>query len=726
MPNRKYLIVLLILGAVLTVAGGVLYFVNLSPAQQADPRLSPPPSLANLAEQYPTLAAILKDPKLGSVYKEFLIAYQEGGQESAQKLARQRGLLTPEGDIAITLILDTEENASLITQLEKTGVVIVSDYRDRVNVAVPMNLITARFQSEQPGAIFSQLSELEHVIGVELPETRTPDGAIEGEGVSVISADAWHQAGFTGDGLHIGILDLGFSGYENLLGVELPDSVAVETFGWYDEEEIHGTACAEIVHEVAPDAQLSFAWYDGSDAAMGESVEWLVERGVDIISHSAGGLVGPRDGSEWDAQLVDDLAAQGILWVNSAGNEALSHYRGIFTDEDGDSLHEFSAGSEKLSIENKGFVKIILSWEDSWERASQDYELYLYDAAGNKLAASQDSQAGEIGQEPFEGITYESDISTVYVVVEAYEVEHAVTLDIFTVGSEMAYPSPAHTICTPGDAVGSLTVGAVNWWDDSLAAYSSQGPTSDGRLKPEISAPTGVSGATYGERGFDGTSASCPHTAAAAALVWQAHPAFTRQEVVDLLLSRALDLGSAGPDTGYGYGRLQLASPPAAASPTPSPGSEQPTPSPVSSPAPLSTPTPVAYVTPVSSGPPSSTGASGQGGLLALTGLGLLIGGLTCVGVGLLFIGAIGLLIARRRLRQPRPISQPPTPPRSQPIRCQSCGTPVRAGARFCPACGQPVAPAPVSQPRHCRRCGAALKDRAKFCPRCGQPWSEK
>jgi len=737
MTNRKIMVALLAVGAVLLVAAGIVYLLHSRPGPTQLPEITPPASLAELAEQYPQLATILTDPELDSVYKQFLVAYQEGGEEAALKLARQRGMLTPEGDIAITLVLDTEENAPLVTQLNAVGVAVVSAYRDRVNVAVPMAMIEAQLQAETPGAIFDQLTELEHVIGVQLPEQRIHDGsAIQGEGMAVIGADAWHQAGFTGAGLRIGVLDLGFANYEELLTVELPDEVVMETFGWYDDEEIHGTACAEIIHEIAPDAELFFAWYDGSDAAMGEAVDWLLAQNVEIISHSASGLVGPRDGSEWDAQLVDDLAAQGILWVNSSGNEALAHYRGTFTDEDGDDFHEFVPGEERLALYNNGQVQVALSWEDDWERAAQDYELFLYDAAGNELASSQDPQAGEFGQQPVEWIHYETGGDTVYAVVTAYEIDPALatTLDIFVNGADVAYPSPDYSLCPPADAVGSLTVGAANWWDDSLAEYSSQGPTTDGRLKPEISAPTGVSGATYGTEEFHGTSASCPYVAGAAALVWQANHDFTRQQVVDFLLAHAVDLGPSGPDTGHGYGRLQLPSPPTSSpAPRPTPTPTSPAPGPTATPPPLPTPTPVAYATPEPV-PPSSAGVISP---LMLTGMGLVAGGLCCAGGGLLLIGGIGLLILRRRARRARPVSPPARPapyvppppaprppPRPTPLpppheRCRSCGAELRAGARFCPICGRPHTQ--ERQPRYCPNCGAQLREGARFCSRCGE-----
>jgi hypothetical protein len=549
--------------------------------------------------------------------------------------------------------------------------------------------------------------------------------------------------------VRIGVLDLGFAGHEDLLGTELPERVPLQTFGWYDATEVHGTACAEIIHEVAPEADLVFAWYDGSEAAMGEAVAWLLEQDVDIISHSAGALVGPRDGSGWKAQLVDDVASQGVLWVNASGNEALNHYRATFTDTDGDGIHEFAPGEELLALYNAREALAFVQWDDSWEQPTRDYELYFLNADGEVLAASEDPQSGEVGQYPAEGISYATGGETVYAVVVVYQSDAPVTLDIFT-GPEVEIdnPSPAYSLSPPSDAIGALTVGAVNWWDDELADYSSQGPTTDERLKPEISAPAGVSGSTYGAMMFEGTSASTPHVAGAAALVWQAYPGFSRQEVVDYLLSESKDRGPRGPDTGYGYGRLQLPRPPEAveAPTTPPPATSEPigsslAPEPTSTPAPLPTPTEVAYTTPE----PPAPERQGRAVLGPMTVLGLLVGGFGCCGAGLVLIAAVLLISgARRRKPAPPPAApqapvrvapgtppavqkpRPPAPaelPPTRPIeaRCPNCGAPLhRPDAHFCATCGHPLTP--QEEPRICQYCGAAIHADAKFCARCGHP----
>jgi hypothetical protein len=74
---------------------------------------------------------------------------------------------------------------------------------------------------------------------------------------------------------------------------------------------------------------------------------------------------------------------------------------------------------------------------------------------------------------------------------------------------------------------------------------------------------------SYRPRIFDGTSASTPHVAGAAALVMGRFPNLKAADVVALLESSVVDMGPNGPDPAYGYGRLQLP-PPTQAQPQPS------------------------------------------------------------------------------------------------------------------------------------------------------------
>jgi subtilisin family serine protease len=104
-----------------------------------------------------------------------------------------------------------------------------------------------------------------------------------------------------------------------------------------------------------------------------------------------------------------------------------------------------------------------------------------------------------------------------------------------------------------------MAVGAIsheNWTAGPQEPFSSQGPTNDGRIKPEISGPDNVRSSIFGS--FGGTSASSPHVAGAAALILSQYPTYSVSQLWNALTSSAVDMGSSGQDNIYGYGRLNL------------------------------------------------------------------------------------------------------------------------------------------------------------------------
>jgi len=118
------------------------------------------------------------------------------------------------------------------------------------------------------------------------------------------------------------------------------------------------------------------------------------------------------------------------------------------------------------------------------------------------------------------------------------------------------------TLLTPADADSIISVGAV-MFSRRLWYLSSQGPTSDGRIKPEITAPgvhiyhASVPGPnTYGYS--DGTSLATPLAAGAAALLLSARPELTPIQVRDALCSNAdtIDTGTypSRPNNFTGWG----------------------------------------------------------------------------------------------------------------------------------------------------------------------------
>ncbi|MCX4551434.1 S8 family serine peptidase [Streptomyces sp. NBC_01387] len=126
--------------------------------------------------------------------------------------------------------------------------------------------------------------------------------------------------------------------------------------------------------------------------------------------------------------------------------------------------------------------------------------------------------------------------------------------------------SATETVSSPGCAPGVLTVGAVDH-DDTTAPFSSRGPVAvTHTLKPEISAPgVDILAAKAGGRGvyayqtMSGTSMATPHVAGAAAIVRQAHPDWTAQQIKAALVSSARTGGKIAGADQTGAGVLDVA-----------------------------------------------------------------------------------------------------------------------------------------------------------------------
>ncbi|MEW5721312.1 MAG: S8 family peptidase, partial [Chloroflexota bacterium] len=112
----------------------------------------------------------------------------------------------------------------------------------------------------------------------------------------------------------------------------------------------------------------------------------------------------------------------------------------------------------------------------------------------------------------------------------------------------------ASTVGSPGCAKLVITVGATTK-SDSVANFSSRGPTSDGRVKPDVCFPGAsivacrASGTSMGTpvnqlyTSASGTSMATPHAAGTCALLLQAKPGLSPQQIKDLLMDTAKDLG---------------------------------------------------------------------------------------------------------------------------------------------------------------------------------------
>ena len=295
-----------------------------------------------------------------------------------------------------------------------------------------------------------------------------------------------------------------------------------------------------------------------------------------MINQSAG-WEGPYrdDGSGPVGAVVADARANGILWVNSAGNEAMTHWSGSYTPNG--SWHKWSPNGDMGNtfiwpngMEICGFLK----W-DEWPSGMSDFDLGLFLSGSNSLLAVSEGDQGS-GQPPFEAMCWQQTSGrdlVVFWAIRGYRVATRRGSTSSAGARRSQYSVAAGSIATPASSPAALAVGALCWQSRALEPYSSQGPTIDGRTKPDIVGHDSVSGATYGgfsscPSAFAGTSASSPEVAGAAALVKQAYPNLTPDQLKTYLMRAARDLGDAGVDNVYGAGELQLPKPPDIVAPT--------------------------------------------------------------------------------------------------------------------------------------------------------------
>ena len=432
-------------------------------------------------------------------------------------------------------------------------------------------------EARVPAASLADLARSSAVSVVRAPMRPVPD-AVRGEGVWATGAAPWHRAGVHGEGVEVAIVDLGFENYRrSQASGDLPPRVTKVDFcgtGGF-ESTGHGTAVAEIVSEIAPAADLYLVCV-GDTAGLGRAVEYARAHGIAIISHSASWFNTSRgDGLGVAASpegIVAAAHADGILWINAAGNRAQQHWSGSFVDTNANGWNEFAPGDEgnTVTIPGNAYGCAALKWDD-WPGSAEDYDFYFTLPNGSVASSSTNPQTGS--EPPTElacQVNGSSSPKTYGIAIRAHRVSaRPVRFDLFVFpGPDLEYRVAAGSITEPGTSASALTVGAICWRDNSLESYSSQGPTIDTRTKPDLVGPDSVSSSVFGSftacgrSGFAGTSAATPHVAAAAALVKQANPSFGPDEIATYLEERAIDLGSAGRDTVFGSGALSMGAAP--------------------------------------------------------------------------------------------------------------------------------------------------------------------
>jgi len=158
------------------------------------------------------------------------------------------------------------------------------------------------------------------------------------------------------------------------------------------------------------------------------------------------------------------------------------------------------------------------------------------------------------------GLSYAADhgarVANMSFAVQSYSTVISAAQYFMNKGGVVMNSAGNYATLDPSAASGALVTVSATDGTDALASFSSYGPYVD-LAAPGVSIWTTTSGGGYGA--VSGTSFSSPLTAGVAALVMSANPGLSGTQVISLLESTARDLGAAGEDNYFGYGRVDAA-----------------------------------------------------------------------------------------------------------------------------------------------------------------------
>lgn len=461
------------------------------------------------------------------------------------------------------------------------------------------------------------------------PIQNEPEGPVTSQGDSALKADeARSNFNIDGSGIKIGVLS---DSYNNLNGAsegvangELPgpgnpaNTTPVEVLadlrsGGTDE----GRAMMELIHDVAPGADLAFHTAVNSRDTFVEGINELVEADVDIIVDDIGFRNEPFFQDGLVAQAAQEAVSQGIPFFSSAGNTGRQSYESEFrvgnnvdipqTNSSEYIFHDFDPSSEvdslqEFTLEANQRINLSFQWDEPFASvgpvgSSNDLDMFLLNESGESLVTqSTDSNAGS---DPIERLQFQNSTSTSQtynLAIGRFEPEGGSNpglIKYINFGNEMenlAFDTDSSTVFGHPNAEGVAGVGATFFQNTpefgttppEVEPFSSKGGTpilfdSEGnrlsdpeiRDQPRFTAPNGTNTSFFGNDipedsdsfpNFFGTSAAAPHAAAVAALMLEAADgpgSLSPEQISQILENTAINIGEEGFNFKSGFGLIQ-------------------------------------------------------------------------------------------------------------------------------------------------------------------------
>lgn len=342
--------------------------------------------------------------------------------------------------------------------------------------------------------------------------------------------------------------------------------------------ESEGGAGAEVIVDDVSYFEEPF-FQDGPVAAAidkvtSEGVTYLTAAGNDNLFDGSG-----REIASWEAPAFRDSGAC------PAAVAALKEFHGSHCMD-----FDPGAGTDRtfgITVETGETLTLDLQWAEPWNGVLTDLDAVLLSPSGGEvLTGSVESNSGFKGtQRPLEIIEWTNEAKaseTVQLVINRYS-GLSPRLKFILMENGGGVSATEYPVSSGGDVVGpsiaghagaasAITAAAVPFSNSAkIERYSSRGPVThyfgpvegstpalplalpEEVAKPDLAATdcgatTFFAFLTGGTWRFCGTSAAAPHAAAVAALVRQAKPGLSGQQVRDALTESAAPVGSFGPD----------------------------------------------------------------------------------------------------------------------------------------------------------------------------------
>lgn len=510
-------------------------------------------------------------------------AFAAGGRPQAVAFAAEQRLFVRGGIVEVEVLTDGDGGAAAAAVRSAGGIVVVT--------------LPGFIGAEMPLGSLARLAGGRGVAWIQSPAPAYPEAVNTSQALAVMDVDDWHAAGYRGEGVDVAVVDSGFKGrVAARSNGDLPNPLLTKNYcdaglDGGSGGTTHGTGVAEIVYDIAPAADLWLVCIDNS-LDLAKAITWMGQNGIDVFNASLGFIAAyPGDGTGSLKTYSNKAEKAGVTWINSAGNYALNHWGGMFTDSDADGVHEFAPGDEGFTVTVPGnwYIQVKMRWDDTWPGAANDFDLYFYDqATAAELAKSTTCQGmGTVGcgGSPKEETFFNNGVAprTVEIVLRrgAGPSTAFPYIEFFFLPTSQPGLTPVDAVVPAGSLNDAstvakvLSVGAVNWdpatwsvgqWE--VEEFSSQGPTRGGLVKPDVAGYDGVDTFTYpytptSAYGFFGTSAASPHVTGAAVLLLQANPDYTPARLRTAIKSHTVNVAPAGVDNMTGKGRLVLGAPPA-------------------------------------------------------------------------------------------------------------------------------------------------------------------